>query len=246
MKTYVWFPHVEAGGLIGRKGEHIKELGADSGTDMEVAREDDRTMPRKHDERYLCIIARDEDATDRALETLVRCEKVSFLRLESGKVLKDDQDLARRLRDREKGSAKPANPPRPQRDKDTGTALPSQELRSGEVKEDYFVPDRLVGLVIGTNGETISGIQSLTKTKINCAKFCAPGRNERQIEIIGPPENIEDAKARIASICEEVGWGAKPKQSELKAMKEGKPLPNDYQDPIILARIRKLIDYDEL
>jgi len=73
-----------------------------------------------------------------------------------------------------------------------------------------------VGLVIGTQGETISGIQKLTRTSINCAKFCEPGKSERRIEISGLRENIDEAKNRIQAICDEVG--DKPKKSELKAM----------------------------
>ena len=76
---------------------------------------------------------------------------------------------------------------------------------TGETTELLYVPDRLVGLVIGARGEAIAGIQSHTKTSINCAKFCEPGKSERCIDITGTtPQAIEEAKNRIRTICEEV------------------------------------------
>merc|ERR1719271_1195800 len=177
-----------------------------------------------------------------------KCEKISFLRGDDGFVYKDDPELRRELADRETGAkqknnTKVCNHPNearpPRRD------LPDENnLKPGEITEFHYVPDRLVGLVIGHQGETISGIQKLSRTSINCAKFCEPGKSERRIEISGTREAIDEAKNRIQAICVEVG--DKPKKSELKAMQRGLPLPVDYQDQHVLVRLRKIIDYSEL
>jgi hypothetical protein len=198
------------------------------------------------EERYV-LIKSNSGGTDRAIDQICKCEKISFLRGDDGTVFKDDPKLRKELADRETKAKKPQSDqkprnneaPRPRRD------LPDENnLKAGEITEYHYVPDRLVGLVIGTQGETISGIQKLTRTSINCAKYCEPGKSERRIEISGNPENIEEAKNRIKAICDEVG--DKPKKSELKAMQRGLPLPVDYQDQHVLVRLRKIIDYAEL
>lgn len=105
-----------------------------------------------------------------------------------------------------------------------------------QAMEELWVPDRLVGLCIGAGGSTILAIERATNTKLNVHKFCPPGKYERCIEVCGAPAGVAEAKGRIMATIDEVQ--AKP----VRIVKDD----YDFQDPAMLAIIRKIVDYDEL
>ena len=51
----------------------------------------------------------------------------------------------------------------------------NRPLQDGEVREEFPIPDQLVGLVIGRGGENITRIQKLTQVRcctIDCTIMC--------------------------------------------------------------------------
>jgi hypothetical protein len=232
--------------LIGKQGDNIKDIARTAGARLDIQPHTDESRDYGNggdpEERYV-FIKSNTGGTERAIEQICKCEKISFLRGDDGFVFKDDPKLRDYLADRERNGQK--NQKAQEAVRHVRRDLPDENnLKAGEITEFHYVPDRLVGLVIGQKGETIGGIQKLSRTSINCAKFCEPGKSERRIEISGTRENIDEAKTRIQAICDEVG--DKPKKSEIKALQRGLPLPVDYQDQHVLARLRKVIDYSEL
>ncbi|CAL8248019.1 unnamed protein product [Merluccius merluccius] len=69
------------------------------------------------------------------------------------------------------------------------------------ITEDYRVPDRMVGFIIGRGGEQITRIQLESGCKIQIAPDSG-GLMERQCSLTGTPESIEQAKRMLAQIVE--------------------------------------------
>ncbi|XP_054629744.1 far upstream element-binding protein 3-like isoform X2 [Dunckerocampus dactyliophorus] len=67
--------------------------------------------------------------------------------------------------------------------------------------EDYKVPDRMVGFIIGRGGEQITRIQLESGCKIQIAADSG-GLMERPCSLTGTPENIEQAKRLLVQIVE--------------------------------------------
>ncbi|KAM4616142.1 far upstream element-binding protein 3-like [Polymixia lowei] len=67
--------------------------------------------------------------------------------------------------------------------------------------EDYKVPDRMVGFIIGRGGEQITRIQLESGCKIQIAADSG-GLMERPCSLTGTPESIEQAKRMLAQIVE--------------------------------------------
>lgn len=65
--------------------------------------------------------------------------------------------------------------------------------------EEYRVPDRMVGFIIGKGGEQIAGIQAQTGCKVQFAPDSG-GRPERPCSLTGTPEAIAQAKAMVDEI----------------------------------------------
>merc|ERR1719309_1416352 len=76
----------------------------------------------------------------------------------------------------------------------------------GSVTEEIFVPDNMVGLLIGRGGENITRMQQEASCKIQMSQDNQPG-GQRVCTLTGPSEAIEAAKAQIAAVCANDGRG---------------------------------------
>lgn len=76
--------------------------------------------------------------------------------------------------------------------------LKAQQL-GGSICEEYQVPDKLVGLVIGRGGEQLHRLQADTQCKVQIAPD-AGGAPDRTFTLVGTKEAIERAKRSIDEI----------------------------------------------
>lgn len=76
--------------------------------------------------------------------------------------------------------------------------LKAQQL-GGSISEEYNVPDKLVGLVIGRGGEQLHRLQADTQCKVQIAPD-ANGAPDRIFTLVGTKEAIERAKRSIDEI----------------------------------------------
>uniref|UniRef100_A0A667XQ88 K Homology domain-containing protein n=1 Tax=Myripristis murdjan TaxID=586833 RepID=A0A667XQ88_9TELE len=88
----------------------------------------------------------------------------------------------------------------------TGPFRPSQStfiriLPCLVITEDYKVPDRMVGFIIGRGGEQITRIQLESGCKIQIAADSG-GLMERPCSLTGTPESIEQAKRMLVQIVD--------------------------------------------
>uniref|UniRef100_A0A671YSK0 Far upstream element (FUSE) binding protein 3 n=1 Tax=Sparus aurata TaxID=8175 RepID=A0A671YSK0_SPAAU len=72
--------------------------------------------------------------------------------------------------------------------------------------EDFKVPDKMVGFIIGKGGEQISRIQLESGCKIQIASDSG-GMLDRPCTLTGSPENIEQAKRLLSEIIEQCRYG---------------------------------------
>lgn len=72
--------------------------------------------------------------------------------------------------------------------------------------EDFKVPDKMVGFIIGKGGEQISRIQLESGCKIQIASDSG-GMMDRPCTLTGSPENIEQAKRLLNVIVEQCRYG---------------------------------------
>lgn len=70
---------------------------------------------------------------------------------------------------------------------------------TGSASEEYKVPDKLVGLVIGRGGEQLHRLQADTQCKVQIAPD-SNGSSERTFTLVGTKEAIERAKRSIDEI----------------------------------------------
>ena len=76
-----------------------------------------------------------------------------------------------------------------------GIRLPNE----GDPSEEMFVPNNVVGFVIGRGGETIREIQAMSGASIQMQREIemAPGQTERRLTMRGPPAAIQNAKEGV-------------------------------------------------
>ncbi|XP_070780322.1 far upstream element-binding protein 3 isoform X2 [Enoplosus armatus] len=72
--------------------------------------------------------------------------------------------------------------------------------------EDFKVPDKMVGFIIGKGGEQISRIQLESGCKIQIASDSG-GMLDRPCTLTGSPENIDQAKRLLTEIVEQCRYG---------------------------------------
>ncbi|XP_026177137.1 far upstream element-binding protein 3-like isoform X4 [Mastacembelus armatus] len=80
-------------------------------------------------------------------------------------------------------------------------AMGHQSSSSRVITEDYKVPDRMVGFIIGRGGEQITRIQLESGCKIQIAADSG-GLMERPCSLTGTPESIEHAKRLLVQIVD--------------------------------------------
>jgi len=81
-------------------------------------------------------------------------------------------------------------------------------------KDSIFVPSDAVGMIIGKGGETIREMQNGTGCKINVTQG-KPGETDREIELIGSRDSIEQAKMaimdKVDAARQKSGGGGRPR-----------------------------------
>ena len=53
------------------------------------------------------------------------------------------------------------------------------------------IPNKIVGLIIGRNGETVKLIQESTGSDVFIPKESRPGEDFRELRLSGKPENVQ-------------------------------------------------------
>jgi rRNA processing protein Krr1/Pno1 len=72
------------------------------------------------------------------------------------------------------------------------------------------IPNKMVGLIIGKNGETVRAIHQKTQCFIFIPKDSRPGEDFRELELSGPPESVEICKREIISMIHLALYGRLP------------------------------------
>lgn len=72
------------------------------------------------------------------------------------------------------------------------------------------IPNKMVGLIIGKNGETVKNIHQKTGCYIFIPKESRPGEDFRELELSGNPESVEICKREIISMIHLALYGRLP------------------------------------
>ncbi|KAF7657087.1 hypothetical protein LDENG_00031770 [Lucifuga dentata] len=91
-------------------------------------------------------------------------------------------------------------------DNGVGNHLGAMVHQRALTTEDFKVPDKMVGFIIGKGGEQISRIQLESGCKIQIAADSG-GMLDRPCTLTGSPENIEQAKRLLSDIVEQCRYG---------------------------------------
>ncbi|XP_034402468.1 far upstream element-binding protein 3 isoform X1 [Cyclopterus lumpus] len=91
-------------------------------------------------------------------------------------------------------------------DNGVGNHLGAMVHQRALATEDYKVPDKMVGFIIGKGGEQISRIQLESGCKIQIASDSG-GMLDRPCTLTGSPENIDQAKRLLSEIVEQCRYG---------------------------------------
>merc|ERR1719308_353936 len=78
--------------------------------------------------------------------------------------------------------------------------------QEGAITEQIYVPDNMVGLLIGRGGENITRMQQDSQCKIQMSQD-SQGQPTRMCTLTGPPEAINAAKAQINNVIANDGRG---------------------------------------
>merc|ERR1719495_2732732 len=79
-------------------------------------------------------------------------------------------------------------------------------MQEGAITEQIYVPDNMVGLLIGRGGENITRMQQDSQCKIQMSQD-SQGQPTRLCTLTGPPEAITAAKAQITNVIANDGRG---------------------------------------
>ena len=77
------------------------------------------------------------------------------------------------------------------------------------------IPNKMVGLIIGRNGETVKIIHERTQCLIFIPKESRPGEDFRELQLSGSPENVENCKREIISMIHLALYGRLPYMNSL-------------------------------
>ena len=77
------------------------------------------------------------------------------------------------------------------------------------------IPNKMVGLIIGKNGETVKTIHQKTGCYIFIPKDSKPGEDYRELELSGPEQSVEICKREIISMIHMALYGRLPYQNSL-------------------------------
>ncbi len=77
------------------------------------------------------------------------------------------------------------------------------------------IPNKMVGLIIGRNGETVKNIHEKTRCYIFIPKESRPGEDFRELQLSGPPGSVELCKREIISMIHLALYGRLPYMNSL-------------------------------
>ena len=77
------------------------------------------------------------------------------------------------------------------------------------------IPNKMVGLIIGRNGETVKIIQESTGCDVYIPKDSRPGEDFRELQLSGKPENVEICRREIISMIHLALYGRLPYMNSL-------------------------------
>jgi rRNA processing protein Krr1/Pno1 len=77
------------------------------------------------------------------------------------------------------------------------------------------IPNKMVGLIIGRNGETVKNIHDKTRCYIFIPKESRPGEDFRELQLSGPPGSVELCKREIISMIHLALYGRLPYMNSL-------------------------------
>ena len=77
------------------------------------------------------------------------------------------------------------------------------------------IPNKMVGLIIGRNGETVKLIQESTGCDVYIPKESRPGEDFRELQLSGKPENVEICRREIISMIHLALYGRLPYMNSL-------------------------------
>ena len=77
------------------------------------------------------------------------------------------------------------------------------------------IPNKMVGLIIGRNGETVKLIQESTGSEVYIPKDSRPGEDFRELQLSGKPENVEICRREIISMIHLALYGRLPYMNSL-------------------------------
>merc|ERR1719187_2683466 len=86
-----------------------------------------------------------------------------------------------------------------------GDRPPGVAPSAGMVTEEYKVPDKMVGLIIGKGGEQITKLQATSGCKIQINQVSTGP--ERQCTLTGSPDAVAKAKALLQDVINEKQTG---------------------------------------
>ena len=77
------------------------------------------------------------------------------------------------------------------------------------------IPNKMVGLIIGKNGETVKLIQETTESNVYIPKESRPGEDFRELQLSGKAENVERCRREIISMIHLALYGRLPYMNSL-------------------------------
>jgi len=167
------------GSVIGRQGETLRRIEADTGARIQFAQGIDASGPHRQ-----CKITGNKTAREHA--------KIEIHLMVEG-------------RDNGSASATGRAPPPPGRGLSAGpkpTDGYQKALRVDEVSDKIMVPDRTVGLIIGRGGETIRDLQERSRCHVNIVGENQAVNGLRPVNLIGTLQTTARAKELILEIVE--------------------------------------------
>lgn len=181
--------------LIGPRGQTQRELEMKTGAKIFVRGKGSSQDADGEEDMHVLVVGDNDDQINRASdmleEILQNPEKIQALREEQAKKLAEVTESTPPAESSFNGSSTP-----PQQ---SGYFSPSEEQR---VHYDIRIPNDKVGMIIGRKGENIQALQAQTGARIQIAKECEPGTNDRVVTVTGSAQEVDRAKAELSRMVE--------------------------------------------
>ena len=166
--------------IIGRNGENLKKVEADSGARVQFIQAKDSHVPERQ-----CTISGNLRAREAAKSAIF-----GIIDENGGQNVMQQQDRGQQ----DRGAYTPGMPGRAK------VELPA--LREGEHNSQIMVPDKTVGLIIGRGGETIKDLQERSGCHVNIVGENKSVNGLRPVNLIGDDRSTQIAKELIMEIVE--------------------------------------------